>query len=37
MEFIRFIEGYFTFGLVDSVRYNKDFVTWAEDHCSLAP
>ena len=28
VTFIRYIEAHFTFGLVDFVRYNKDFVKW---------
>ena len=28
VTFIRYIEANFTFGLVDFVRYNEDFVKW---------
>ena len=29
LTFIRFIEVYFKFALVDCVRYNEDFVKWS--------
>ena len=36
VTFIRYIEANFTFGLVDFVRYNEDFVKWRFVKSSLS-